>query len=338
MKTLTLLRHAKSGWDDPVAARFRPAAQRARPRGGAGDGPRDARARPRLRSHPRLARRARDRDARRASPRAMAAARARLRRAHLSRLARRPCSTSSARPTTRCDGLLLVGHNPGLEQLALLLTPRRRRAARRGRAPNIRPATLAEIELAGRPLARRRRRAAGTLHALHPAARPRSGAWARTLDGDLVRSSPERVGERRGVSLAARRPACADRAQLLDGTRVLVGRRRRGGGDRRSASRSPPSPLAQQLLDAADRIAVLVEQAVDALGQRDVVGPVIAAVAGALQRPQLREARLPIAQDMLRDAEVGGKLADRPEGAGRSCGSARPCRAQPPLAIRSRMI
>ena len=68
------------------------------------------------------------------------------------------------------------------------------------------------------------------------------------------------------------------------------------------------------------------------------VGPVIAAVAGALQRPQLREAGLPIAQDVLRDAELGGKLADRPEGLVALAGRFGHRRPQPPRAIRSRMI
>ena len=112
----------------------------------------------------------------------------------------------------------------------------------------------------------------------------------------------------------------------------------RGEPLRPRRSPPPPSPLREQLLDAADRIAVLVEQAVDAPRQRDVVGPVIAAVAGALQRPQLREARLPIAQDVLRNAELGRKLADRPEGVVALADAVRPCRLQPLRAIRSRMI
>ena len=51
----------------------------------------------------------------------------------------------------------------------------------------------------------------------------------------------------------------------------------------------------------------------DAPVVRDFDRPIIAPVAGALQRPQLREARLPVAQDMLRNAEVAGEFADRPE-------------------------
>ena len=73
MKTLTLLRHAKSGWDDAGRARFRSAAERARPQGGAGDGARDAARSASLRPRPRLAGGARGRDARRSSRRAMAA-------------------------------------------------------------------------------------------------------------------------------------------------------------------------------------------------------------------------------------------------------------------------
>src|SRR5688500_9008213 len=74
------------------------------------------------------------------------------------------------------------------------------------------------------------------------------------------------------------------------------------------------SPARQQLLDPADRIAVLVEQAVDPARQSDVGGAVVTAVAGALERLQLREAALPIAQYMLGDVELGRELADRPEG------------------------
>jgi hypothetical protein len=43
------------------------------------------------------------------------------------------------------------------------------------------------------------------------------------------------------------------------------------------------------LLDAADRVAVLIEEAVDAARQRDIVRAIIAAIAGALQRPKLRK-------------------------------------------------
>ena len=70
----------------------------------------------------------------------------------------------------------------------------------------------------------------------------------------------------------------------------------------------------EQLLDAADRVAVLVQQPVDAVGEADDGRAVIAAVAGALERPQLREACLPVAQDMLRHAKLVRELADGAEG------------------------
>ena len=94
----------------------------------------------------------------------------------------------------------------------------------------------------------------------------------------------------------------------------------------------------EQLLNAAYRVAVLVEKLVDAPGQSDVGRPIIAPIAGALQRTQLGEAGLPVAQYMLRDPEVGGELSDRPEGLVALSARARHRRRQPPRAIRSRMI
>ena len=95
----------------------------------------------------------------------------------------------------------------------------------------------------------------------------------------------------------------------------MIGRRRRGGRERLAACRFGRRGAAafQQLLDAADRVAVLIEQFVDAPRQRDIVRPVIAPVARALQRLQLRKARFPVTQDVLRDPEVSGEFADRPE-------------------------
>src|SRR3546814_2176267 len=49
---------------------------------------------------------------------------------------------------------------------------------------------------------------------------------------------------------------------------------------------------------------------VDAGRERDVLGPVIAAAARALQRLELRKARFPIAQHMGRHPDALGKLAD----------------------------
>ena len=133
MKTLTLLRHAKSGWDDAGRARFRPAAQRARPRGGAGDGPRDAArsasAFDRVLASP--AARV-DRDARPSWREGYGGAVAadcdeRIYLASAETLLDIVRAADDAH-----ERLLIVGHNPGMEQLALLLAAGRR-AARRGR-------------------------------------------------------------------------------------------------------------------------------------------------------------------------------------------------------------
>jgi hypothetical protein len=98
------------------------------------------------------------------------------------------------------------------------------------------------------------------------------------------------------------------------------------------------SAARQQLLDSADRVAVPVEETVDPAGERDVGGPVVTAVAGALERLQLREAALPIAEDVLRHVQLGRKLTDGSESRFALAGGVRHCAAQPPLAIRSRMI
>ena len=107
-----------------------------------------------------------------------------------------------------------------------------------------------------------------------------------------------------------------DRAQFFQRKGGVLGGRRHGdrrgrGGRGRPA---PVAPLRQQLLDSADRIALVAQQTMDAARQRHVVGAIITSVPGPLQRLELGKARLPIAQDVLRQAKLGGKLADRPEG------------------------
>jgi len=74
--------------------------------------------------------------------------------------------------------------------------------------------------------------------------------------------------------------------------------------------------VAQQLLDAADSIAFLAQKTVDAPSEIDVSRAVIAAIASPLHRLQLRETRLPIAQDMLGNAQLLRQFADSEEGAG----------------------
>src|SRR6185369_2467316 len=69
-------------------------------------------------------------------------------------------------------------------------------------------------------------------------------------------------------------------------------------------------PLRKQLLNALDRIALTIEELIDTGYQRYVIGSVIAPIAGTLQRPKLRKARFPIAQDVLGNAELIGNFAD----------------------------
>src|SRR6185437_9785174 len=78
-------------------------------------------------------------------------------------------------------------------------------------------------------------------------------------------------------------------------------------------------------LYALDGVALIVEALPDAAKQHDVVGPVVAPSAGALQRFHLRKPRFPEAQHMLRHFKLLRDLADRAEGFGgfrRAAGSA----------------
>ena len=133
MKTLTLLRHAKSGWDDPVARDFdRPL--NARGRTAARAMGREMRALGlALRPRPRLARRARDRDARASSARAMAARSTpdfdeRIYLASADDPARRSSATPTTRPSGCCSSATIRASSS-----SPCCSPRRRRAARRGR-------------------------------------------------------------------------------------------------------------------------------------------------------------------------------------------------------------
>ena len=71
--------------------------------------------------------------------------------------------------------------------------------------------------------------------------------------------------------------------------------------------------IREQLLDALDGVPLAVQRLVDAPHQRHVLGAVIAAIAGAGQRAELGEARLPVTQHVLRHAEFGRQFADRAE-------------------------
>ena len=172
MKTLTLLRHAKSSWDDPAQSDF--------------DRPLNERGRKAARAMGREMRRlglsydlilaspavAGDRDAERAGAGLWRRGRHGSGRAHLSRLARHLARRWSAPPTTSTASLLLAGHNPGLALLALRL----------GRAGGLHDliaakyptGALTEIALRRKAVARRRGRH-GRARPLHPPARSRFG-------------------------------------------------------------------------------------------------------------------------------------------------------------------
>ncbi len=74
-----------------------------------------------------------------------------------------------------------------------------------------------------------------------------------------------------------------------------------------------PGAARQKLLDAANGVAVLVQQPVDAVREGDIRWTIIAPVTGALKRTQLRETSLPVAQDMLGNPKFVGEFADGPE-------------------------
>jgi len=70
-------------------------------------------------------------------------------------------------------------------------------------------------------------------------------------------------------------------------------------------------PIAKQLLNAANGVAFVVEEAIDPPCEIDVRRAIITAVACALHWLQLRETRLPIAEDVLGDSQLLRQFADR---------------------------
>ncbi len=103
----------------------------------------------------------------------------------------------------------------------------------------------------------------------------------------------------------------AERVVRMVGMLVGGGWCRRG--HRSFADLAIPGSARQKLLNAAYRVAVLVQQAVDAMRERNIGWTVIAPVAGPLKGTQLRETRFPIAQDMLRNPKFVGEFADGSE-------------------------
>ena len=144
MKTLTLLRHAKSGWDDPVARDYdrplNPRGRRAavtmgrhfRELGLAFD---RVIASPAARAHETIV------EVERGLGRSLAAAWDR--RLYLASTATLLDVVHECDPAA--DSLLLVGHNPGLEELTMLLVPEGDGALRDAVQEKYPTATLAEI-------------------------------------------------------------------------------------------------------------------------------------------------------------------------------------------------
>ena len=92
------------------------------------------------------------------------------------------------------------------------------------------------------------------------------------------------------------------------------------GRARRLRGARPPDALdeldaviLEDALRAPDRVALAVEQVLDAAQQGDVVRAVVAPAAAALQRLDLLEAGFPESQDVLRQVEIVRDFADRPE-------------------------
>ena len=74
------------------------------------------------------------------------------------------------------------------------------------------------------------------------------------------------------------------------------------------------SLFTQDALNPADGIALAIKQVANAAQQVDVIRPVIASAAAALERLDLGETTFPKSQDVLRDLEVVSDLADGAEG------------------------
>ena len=124
---------------------------------------------------------------------------------------------------------------------------------------------------------------------------------------------------------ASRRAAClVEGCGPVRGSGARLGRRpspRRGptrcAGSRARSRRKVEALLRQaapafleQALHALDGVAVFVEQRADAAQEVDILRPIIAPAAAALERPDLAELAFPEPQHMLRDVQFGRDLAD----------------------------
>src|SRR5690606_11877082 len=82
-------------------------------------------------------------------------------------------------------------------------------------------------------------------------------------------------------------------------------------------------------------VALAVDQPVDRLHQRDVLGAIVAPATAAFERAEHRELLLPVAQHVLADAERVRDLADRAQRVGRLAVVEGERSAHAPFAIRS---
>lgn len=96
---------------------------------------------------------------------------------------------------------------------------------------------------------------------------------------------------------------------------LLCGERGKGDPVLSPDLHDKPGPLLlQDPLHALDRVALAVEEMANAAQKVDIVRTIIAPAAAAFQRADLSKSGFPETQDVLRQIEVVGDLADRAEG------------------------
>ena len=113
------------------------------------------------------------------------------------------------------------------------------------------------------------------------------------------------------------RPGIGSVASELQPCLLGLGRGAFIGGRRRDIVGQLASAFPQQPLDTFDRVALRIEQIRDPPQQDDIVGPVVAPAAAALQRLHLGKLGLPEAQHVLRNMKIVSYLTDSAESIGR---------------------
>src|SRR3954470_8673020 len=158
------------------------------------------------------------------------------------------------------------------------------------------------------------------------------GTGFEQLTADLVEFGPRLGIERLRFALRARqRGGAPPRCRINIGLRRSAGsgigsrgRRERAADVRILAGRDGTwRAILQQLLDAPDRVSVLIEPLPDPTQQPDILGPVIASAAAAFHGSELRKLRLPETQYMRRKVEFVGNLSDGAKRGGAFLGPSR---------------